>query len=486
MRAWAGPPGPGRIDVGLDPPPQVTGMLTVDSVLAGNWRVLNNALSHLLLPALVLASYTTGLIMRVTRSSMLEVLNQDYMRTARAKGLSSRTMVTRHALRNALIPIITVIGFSYGNLLAGAVLTESIFAWPGIGQYAYRASTSLDFPAIMGVSMVIAVIFIITNLVVDVLYYVLDPRPAGELDFSLRHDRIDDREPIGFPSPTSGRSARARSRWRASCGATRSPRLGILILVMWVAVSILAPLHHALQSAEAGHCQPAAGAFGRALVWHRSVGRDVFTRVMYGGRLSLPAGIAVIVVAGFLGILVGAVAGFIGGWFDELGMRLTEVFMAFPTIILAMAIAAALGPSLANAVIAMVVVWWPNYARVVRSLVIGVKSQEYVEAARALGVPQGRVLWRTVLPNCLAPAVVLATVDLGNAILVFAGLSFLGLGAEPSVPEWGRMVADGIEYFDQWWIAAFAGLAIFVLVMGFNFIGDGIRDALDPRLRKSL
>jgi hypothetical protein len=150
-------------------------------------------------------------------------------------------------------------------------------------------------------------------------------------------------------------------------------------------------------------------------------------------------------------------------------MRLTEVFMAFPTIILAMAIAAALGPSLANAVIAMVVVWWPNYARVVRSLVIGVKSQEYVEAAQALGVPRGRVLWRTVLPNCLAPAVVLATIDLGNAILVFAGLSFLGLGPDPTTPEWGRMVADGIQYFDQWWIAAFAGLAIFTVVMAFNF-----------------
>ena len=261
---------------------------------------------------------------------------------------------------------------------------------------------------------------------------------------------------------------------------------GILILVLWVAVSILAPFitpYSPLKQDIANRLQAPSGEhwFGTD-----QLGRDVFTRVMYGGRLSLPAGIAVIVVAGFLGILVGAVAGFIGGWFDELGMRLTEVFMAFPTIILAMAIAAALGPSLANAVIAMVVVWWPNYARVVRSLVIGVKSQEYVEAARALGVPQGRVLWRTVLPNCLAPAVVLATVDLGNAILVFAGLSFLGLGAEPSVPEWGRMVADGIEYFDQWWIAAFAGLAIFVLVMGFNFIGDGIRDALDPRLRKSL
>ncbi len=168
--------GPGRIDVGLTPPPRVTGLLTVDAVLAGDGAVLRNVLSHLLLPALVLASYTTGLITRITRSAMLEVLGQDYIRTARAKGLAPSTVALRHALRNALLPVITVIGFSYGNLLAGTVLTESIFAWPGIGQYAYRASTSLDFPAIMGVSMLIALIFILTNLVVDVLYFVLDPR----------------------------------------------------------------------------------------------------------------------------------------------------------------------------------------------------------------------------------------------------------------------------------------------------------------------
>ncbi len=168
--------GPGRIDVGLTPPPRVTGLLTVDAVLAGDGAVLRNVLAHLLLPALVLASYTTGLIARITRSAMLEVLGQDYIRTARAKGLSPTTVALRHALRNALLPVITVIGFSYGNLLAGTVLTESIFAWPGIGQYAYRASTSLDFPAIMGVSMLIALIFILTNLVVDVLYFILDPR----------------------------------------------------------------------------------------------------------------------------------------------------------------------------------------------------------------------------------------------------------------------------------------------------------------------
>lgn len=262
--------------------------------------------------------------------------------------------------------------------------------------------------------------------------------------------------------------------------------LGLAIFLAWLFISVAAPWiapYDPLKQDIVARLQPPSPEhwFGTD-----QLGRDVFSRVLYGGRLSLPAGILVIVVAGVIGTLMGALAGFIGGWFDEGTMRLTEVFMAFPTIILAMAIAAALGPSLVNAVIAMVVVWWPNYARIVRSLVISVKSQEYVEAAHALGAPRGRVLWRTVLPNCLAPAVVLATIDLGNAILVFAGLSFLGLGPDPTTPEWGRMVADGIQYFDQWWIAAFAGLAIFTVVMAFNFVGDGIRDALDPRMRKNL
>ena len=171
---WAA--GPGRLDVGLEPPPHVTVLYTIDALLAGQVDIFLNALHHLLLPAIVLGSYTTGLITRVTRSAMLEVLGEDYVRTARAKGLASRKVVMGHAFRNALIPVVTVIGFSYGNLLAGAVLTESIFAWPGIGQYAYRASASLDFPAIMGVSLVIALIFILVNLIVDVLYFWLDPR----------------------------------------------------------------------------------------------------------------------------------------------------------------------------------------------------------------------------------------------------------------------------------------------------------------------
>lgn len=207
---------------------------------------------------------------------------------------------------------------------------------------------------------------------------------------------------------------------------------------------------------------------------------------MYGGRISLPAALAVVVFAGLVGTVVGAIAGFLGGMVEEIFMRLTDIFMAFPTIILAMAVAAALGPNVSNAIIAMVVVWWPNYARIVRSLVLSVKENEYVQASRALGATEMRVLWRVVLPNSFAPVLVMGTLDLGNAILVFAGLSFLGLGAEPSKPEWGRMISDGIKFFDQWWISAFPGLAIFLIVMAFNFLGDGLRDALDPRLRRQL
>jgi peptide/nickel transport system permease protein len=148
-----------------------------------------------------------------------------------------------------------------------------------------------------------------------------------------------------------------------------------------------------------------------------------------------------------------------------------------------MTIAAALGPSLINAIVAMIVVWWPGFARVVRAQVLSIKTREYVDAGRALGASPLRLLLRTVLPNSLAPVIVLATTDLGSAILVFAGLSFLGLGPDPSVPEWGRMIADGTQFFDQWWMTAFPGLAIFTVVLAFNFIGDGVRDALDPRLR---
>lgn len=214
------------------------------------------------------------------------------------------------------------------------------------------------------------------------------------------------------------------------------------------------------------------------------LGRDIFSRVLWGGRITIPAGFAVIVIGSVIGILVGAVAGYVGGLWDELLMRITELFMAFPTIILALAINAALGPDIRNAILALVVVWWPTYARLTRGLVLDIKAKEFVEGARGVGAGDFYILFRTILPNCISPALVLATLDIGNAVLTFAGLSFLGLGPDPSQPEWGRMVSIGIDFFDQWWMWLYPGLAIAILVMAFNFIGDGLRDFLDPRLRK--
>lgn len=169
-------PGPGRLDIGVEPPPRMTGLYTVDALIAGDFALFWNAIAHLILPSLVLAAFSMGLITRMTRSSMLESLGQDYVRTARSKGLHEVRVILRHTFRNALIPTVTVLGLAYGNLLTGAVLTETIFSWPGIGQYAFQASVSLDFPAIMGVTMLIAFVFIMANLIVDITYVFLDPR----------------------------------------------------------------------------------------------------------------------------------------------------------------------------------------------------------------------------------------------------------------------------------------------------------------------
>jgi peptide/nickel transport system permease protein len=260
--------------------------------------------------------------------------------------------------------------------------------------------------------------------------------------------------------------------------------LGIVVVVLWVSIGVFAPqlaLQDPLKQNVSTRLQPPNETYPFG---SDELGRDIFSRVVYGARITIPAGIAVIVIGSIIGTLVGAVAGYVGGLWDELLMRLTELFMAFPTIILALAITAALGSDIRNAILALVIVWWPSYARLIRGLVLEVKSKEYVEGARSVGANGVYILFRTVLPNCVSPAIVLATLDIGNAILTFAGLSFLGLGPDPSSPEWGRMVSIGINFFDQWWMWLYPGLAIAILVMAFNFIGDGLRDIFDPRLRK--
>ena len=217
-----------------------------------------------------------------------------------------------------------------------------------------------------------------------------------------------------------------------------------------------------------------------------SLGRDIASRILYGARISLIIGVVVVASAGVFGTIVGLVAGYAGGLVDEALMRLTEVFLAFPALILAMAIAGALGPSLTNAIIAIAAVTWAVYARLTRGQILSLRRREFVEAARAMGASSVRILWRHLLPNVLAPLMIQASFDLGSAIIAAAGLSFIGFGAQPPTPEWGVMISEGRNYIStQPWLSLFPGLAILLAVGSFNLLGDGLRDAFDPRLSRT-
>ena len=212
-----------------------------------------------------------------------------------------------------------------------------------------------------------------------------------------------------------------------------------------------------------------------------ALGRDVLSRTLHGARHSLPIAVTVVAIAVAIGATLGALAGFLGGFADTVIMRLVDVTLSFPPMLLAMAVAASLGPGLENAAVAMVIVWWPVYARLMRAQVLEVREREHVEAAVASGATRARVLTKHILPLCWTPVLISATMDLGQVILLAASLSFIGLGATPPTPEWGSMISEGASQFYSWWVALGPGLAILTIVLGFNFVGDGLHDYFDPR-----
>jgi peptide/nickel transport system permease protein len=257
------------------------------------------------------------------------------------------------------------------------------------------------------------------------------------------------------------------------------------IIVVWIVVAIFAPelaphppnLQFGPLNAPPSRLYP----FGTD-----ELGRDVLSRVLYGARLSLPLAALLVAVAMIIGSSLGAMAGYFGGIVDATIMRVADLVFAFPGIILALAVAAALGAQLRNAVLAVIVVSWPSYARLARGLVLAARSAEYVTSAKLLGSSGWRTMWVELRPNIAGPIFVLAAIDIGNAVLLLSGLSYLGLGAQPPTAEWGAMVSEGARNFNYYWIGLFPGLAILTVVLAFNFVGDALRDMLDPRTARMI
>jgi len=263
---------------------------------------------------------------------------------------------------------------------------------------------------------------------------------------------------------------------------------GVIIVVLLVLVAVLAPVL-APYPGDAGTqvhmSQQLLPPSLDHLFGTDEMGRDIFSRILFGARISLGIGIFTIGLALLIGVPLGLVAGYAGGIVDEVIMRVTDVFLSFPPLLLATAISAMLGPNLINAMIAIAIAWWPWYTRLIRGQAVSLRERGFVEAARATGVSPFTIIFRHILPNAIAPVIVQASMDFGSVILEAASLSFLGLGAQPPEPEWGLMVSLGRNFFlTDWWYVTFPGLAILVTVLGFNLLGDGLREILDPKTRE--
>src|SRR2546421_55373 len=357
-------------------------------------------LQQFLLPAAVLGFRLSAATMRMTRSTVLEVLREDYVRTAWAKGLAGRMVVYKHALKNALIPVVTIVGGQLGVLLAGTVVVETIFALPGMGRLTVEAILYRDYPVVQ------------TAIFAEVLapYDPLAPQPEIRL---------------------------ARPSWDHPFGTD-------------------------------------------------DIGRDVLSRVIHGARISLWVGLLAVGIGTAAGMVIGLLCGYCEGRVDLIFQRVMDAIQAIPALVLALAIVSVLRPNTTNAMIAIAIVIIPGNSRIVRGAVMSAKQNRYVEAAQAIGCQHPRIILSHILPNVTAPILIIASIWLGNAILIEATLSFLGVGTQPPTPSWGLLLSStGRAFMEQApWLAIFPGLAISLAVLGFNLFGDTLRDAWDPRLRR--
>ena len=506
----------------------------------------------LILPAVCSAMALTALCARQTRASMLEVLKADFLRTARAKGAPEETVIRKHALGNALIPIITAIGGSICHQLAASAVIEQVFAWPGIGRMLVEGVGSRDTTVILGCTIMTTILYVLVMLIVDLLYAVVDPRvrmqfvkkvrknqsaatqpppcapepepalaavPPSPVPCTLTPDPSPLMTPDSLPLPTApytysgaqdyvtrndrdivlgdlfGEDAAeviAKYKKRSQMGEiwhrlvrNKSSLAGIIILSFLAIValcSLFMPFSAVTTANVPVKFTPPSWQYPFGT---DSLGRNLFLRVIYGTRYSIIIGFGAVTLSSIFGVSLGAIAGYYGGKTDNIIMRVSDVLASIPGLMLGMVIMIVLGMSLRNLIIAAGVTGIPHLIRISRASILTVKGNEFVEAARAIGFSDFRIISTQVIPNGLSPILVQATVALGLGIMMASSLSFLGFGIPAPTPEWGALVSAGRDYARAApWLMAFPGVAIMMIVLGLNLLGDGLRDALDPKLKK--
>ena len=564
----------------------------------------------LILPAICSSFMLMATTTRLTRSSMLEVLNADFLRTARAKGVPEKAVIRKHALGNAWIPILTSIGVALSMSLAGSVIVESVFDWPGVGRLATEALRARDVPSILGCVILTTILNVLVLLAVDILYAFVDPRiksqysakkkklPGSSLQALISGDdsdagtnagtnagtaaevtagtnagtnaeviaettgetiaeiAVDNRSaPLPAEAALTDNYAQATNYQTGDYAGDKSDAATVVAEVYELRqeqgqkansfvtrdfshntgfgkaaetdgakAELLSRkyrkrsqfgyvIHHLRQNKAAvvGACivvallvvfiaslfvsyetvteMDALNRFAPPSLEHPfgtdGLGRDAFLRAIYGTRYSLAIGVGVVGIAAVFGVLLGSVAGYKGGAVDDIIMRVSDTLASIPGMLLGMVIVTVLGQSLQNLIIAVGIPTIPIFIRITRASILSIKNNEYVEASRAIGFTGPRIIFTQVLPNGLAPIIVSITASLGIAILTAAALSFLGFGVPVPQPEWGAMISSGREFVHRApWLQTYPGLLILITVLAFNLLGDGLRDALDPKLKK--
>jgi len=520
----------------------------------------------LILPVICSSLMLMGTATRQTRSSMLEVLKSDYLRTARAKGVPEKVVINKHALGNAWIPILTTIGTGLSVSLAGSVVVESVFAWPGVGRMAAEAVMARDIPATLGCVILTTILYVLVHLLVDLCYAFVDPRIKSQYvtkrkkkGEGVKEVKIGSFETDVFDEPTAPETQHAEpdaapARLSAEAPekvatvsepAKNEPEARSFVTVFWdpktgekiggsqeaskddrksdpyelvskkyrkrsqfgeivhhmsknkgaitglaiIALMLVALVASLLMSFESVTAMDVPNRFAEPSLKFPfgadGLGRNVFLRAIYGTRYSLSIGLGVVAISVIFGTTLGSIAGYYGGIVDDIIMRVSDTLASIPGMLLGMVIVTVLGMNLQNLIIAVGVTSVPIFIRITRASILTVRNNEYVEAARAIGFADPRIVLTQVLPNGLAPIIVTITASFGIAILIGASLSFLGYGVPVPHPEWGAMISNGREFMHRApWLMTYPGLLIMLTVLGFNLLGDGLRDALDPKLKK--